>query len=157
MSLFPYSGVAKCLLVALKFGRRTRVAPLFAALVAEKLRESGIEGCAVVPSPPRKVRQTPDAVELVARALERIHPFTVLRLLQRSGHVQQKSLDYEQRRKNLDGKIQVHQDGRTRVLPTEVVLLDDVFTTGATLDACARALRGAGCTRVRAVTLVMEE
>ena len=42
-------------------------------------------------------------------------------------------------------------------IPAEVFLLDDVFTTGATLDACARTLRNAGCRSVKAITLVIEE
>ena len=37
-----------------------------------------------------------------------------------------------------------------------LVVLDDVFTTGATVDACSRALLGAGASRVSAVTLAID-
>ncbi len=156
VSLFPYTGVAKCLLASLKFGGRRRVAPFFAALLADRLSSHRLDQCVLVPVPPRR-RRTPDAVELVARALEKRHGLRVLRLLERAGTMQQKSLDYDQRKRNLVGKIRVVETAWPGGFPSEVVLLDDVFTTGATLDACARAVRDAGCQSVRACTLVMEE
>ena len=42
---------------------------------------------------------------------------------------------------------------RSDPLPKTVVLLDDVMTTGATLDAAARVLRVAGVTCINALTL----
>ncbi len=155
MSLFPYTGMAKCLLQSLKFGGRRRLAAFFASRVACSIAHKG-GGGVIVPVPPRPRRKAPDGVELIARKLERDHGLAVLRLLQRTAQIQQKSLDYEQRRQNLRGGIRV--DPRLRgPLPADVILLDDVFTTGATLDACARVLRDAGCREVNAVTLVMEE
>jgi competence protein ComFC len=157
MSLFPYDGPAKQLLNSLKFGRRTRLARFFADHAAGALKERCLEGVVLVPAPPRPGRRAPDAVELVARALEHRHGVPVRRLLTREGFVQQKSLDYEQRKANLKGKIRLGQTDTRTGVPREVLLLDDVFTTGATLDACALVLREAGCSMVRALTLVIEE
>lgn len=166
MSVFAYMGEAKRLLVCLKFEQKRRLAPFFAAHVDALLRELGWTGI-LVPVPSRPGRRTPDAVELVARSLERFHGRHVQRVLLRTAGVQQKSLDFQQRKDNLKGQIILSsalRQGRVRwtsaardAVPRQAVLLDDVFTTGATLDACARTLLGAGCIEVNAVTLVMEE
>jgi predicted amidophosphoribosyltransferase len=57
----------------------------------------------------------------------------------------------------LRGRIGLSQGGRGEPVPHRAVILDDVFTTGATLDACARVLLDAGCAEVRGLTLVIEE
>jgi len=155
MSLFPYTGMAKRLLQGLKFGGRRRLAPFFASRLAGSMLHQGDQRV-IVPVPPRPRRREPDGVELIARRLESDHGLRVLRLLQRSASTQQKSLDYEQRRENLRGGIRVNPRF-PGPLPSDVILLDDVFTTGATLDACAQVLRDAGCREVNAVTIVMEE
>jgi predicted amidophosphoribosyltransferase len=157
VSLFANTGPAQRLLAALKFGGRARIAAWFAVQAADVLGALGLSGAVLVPSPPRPGRREPDAVERVARVLEQSHGVDVRRILFRTSVVQQKSLDYEQRRDNLRGRIRFTPSAQGNALPSEVVLLDDVFTTGATLDACARALREGGCRGVRAVTLVIEE
>ena len=56
-----------------------------------------------------------------------------------------------ERRKNVRGAFAVPRPERVR--GAAVLLIDDVLTTGATLDACASALRKAGAESVRALTL----
>jgi ComF family protein len=155
LSLFPYTGMAKRLLQGLKFSGRRRLAAFFASRLAASIAHRGGESV-IVPAPSRPRRKTPDAVELIARKLESDHGLRVLRLLERSTSTQQKSLDYEQRRENLQGGIRMNPRYRGPV-PLDVMLMDDVFTTGATLDACAEVLRAAGCREVNALTIVMEE
>jgi len=149
--------MAKCLLQALKFQGRRRLSAFFASLAAREIDQVlGGPGIVVVPVPPRPGRREPDAVARVASRLSAAHGVAVHRLLIRTVRIPQKSLGYEQRKENLRGGIRVHPAGTTAV-PPWVVLLDDVFTTGATVDACAQALLDAGCARVDALTLVMEE
>lgn len=152
-----YDGALKSLIEQFKFGRRRRLAPLFARLSSEAMARQRWT-YAVVPVPPRPGRRAPDSVELVARCLERNHGAAVLRLLERTGGAEQKSLDYSTRRANLSGRIRMSSRASTgSELPADVVILDDLFTTGATLDTCTRVLVQAGCKRVYGLTLAIEE
>jgi predicted amidophosphoribosyltransferase len=71
-------------------------------------------------------------------------------LLERSDSKSQKELNREDRLLNLKGRIRVRKG---RPIPEQAILVDDVCTTGATLIACAAALREAGCRRVDALTI----
>jgi competence protein ComFC len=156
IALFPYAGAAKELIRTYKFGGRSRLAGFFADFVAAALGPSR-ERFPVVPVPSRPGRRTPDPVERVAACLERRHGIAVKRLLMRTGGSQQKSLDLPRRRENLRGRIRLAPVKGSVNLPTHVILLDDIFTTGATIDACAQVLLDAGCAGVYAITLAIEE
>jgi predicted amidophosphoribosyltransferase len=151
-SLFSYTGAVKTLVAALKFAGRTRISRLFADLLWQSLPGS-LADLPLVPVPGRRRH---DAVDLTARSLKARHGARVMRLLERTGGKPQKSLDFEERRRNVAGRIRV-VGTRGRLIPPDVVLLDDVFTTGATADACARVLLQAGCSRVSVMTIAMEE
>jgi predicted amidophosphoribosyltransferase len=75
------------------------------------------------------------------------------RLLIRTGRSQQKALGFDARLQNAHRSYCL----RPRALvPERVVLVDDVFTTGATLAACASILAGHGAKEVVCVTFAME-
>lgn len=150
-SAFEYRGAAKQLLAAFKFDNRRRVGMVIADLVAPLLLERGFP---VVPVPGRKAALKArgwDTVWEICRLLERRYGLQIVRCLQRVGGAPQKALGFEARKANIAGQI------RARIPPpARTVLLDDVFTTGATLDECARVLRRAGGREVYAVTFAID-
>ena len=171
-SVFAYSGVAKQLIVAYKFGARLRLAALFSDYLVALIPAKAV--VVPVPASPRgRRRRGYDQVTRLAGELRRRHGISVLEALRRTRGREQKRLDFDGRSQNLVGAVKIGRDvsgargdnrarlgfgrfGRTPTLPRHVVLLDDVFTTGATVNECARVLRSAGVVRIDAVTLAAD-
>ncbi|MCB2192257.1 MAG: ComF family protein [Deltaproteobacteria bacterium] len=82
-------------------------------------------------------------------------PALIPRLLQRKRYTRpQVGLDPGARRRNVQGAFAVAQAWQGRVDGAWVLLVDDVFTTGATAHECAKVLKAAGAERVEVLTLV---
>lgn len=64
---------------------------------------------------------------------------------------QQVGLSRPQRAANVQGAFRVPEEGRAAVAGRRLVLVDDVLTSGATIDGCARALLRAGAANVDAL------
>ena len=93
----------------------------------------------------------------VARAMRWSRGTEILTPLKRTSGAAQKGLHYRERVENIRGTIQLNRGSRCAAgLGRRVVLLDDIFTSGATADECARILRLAGVREVFALTLAME-
>jgi predicted amidophosphoribosyltransferase len=67
----------------------------------------------------------------------------------------QVGLTRDQRRRNLAGALRVPKRRRARIEGRNVLLIDDVITTGATVEASARALKRAGAARVDVLALAL--
>jgi ComF family protein len=147
-SLYPYTGKYRKLLSAYKFGRNLALGNFLARGLGERCR--GFPGFELVPVPPRpgKIRrQGWDQVEYLARRLEK-EGFPVRRCLRRLPSRTQKKLGRRERLENLEGRFVP-----AAAVPRRALLIDDVITTGATLESCARALRDAGAEQVCGVCL----
>jgi len=158
--LFPYTGPAPELLGAWKTAGRRGLSRQFARCLAGPIRKlmrenPGRDFCAVpVPPRPGKVRSKGwDQIEELAGCLRRQFDLPVRPCLVRTSVIQQKSLNRAGRALNLKGGIRAKRGAR---IPEVAVLIDDLMTTGATLDACADSLKAAGCTRVFGLTLFFD-
>lgn len=108
------------------------------------------KGEALIPVPihARKQRQRGfNQAQLLAEAAGRALNLPVdAQLLKRSRYTRpQKELDDSQRRKNLEKAFIIEKNV---VQYKRIILVDDIYTTGATIDACARALKEKGVERV---------
>lgn len=155
-AIFPYVDSVKTLISAYKTSERTSLAVFFASEIAEGIGKNHV-GCSVVPVPPRpgKLRKKGwDQVDAIMKILSARHGIAIHGILRRiKSDVQQKTLNHDQRAQNIKGKFLYHSKFPS---PSRVVLIDDVFTTGATLSECAAVLKAAGAVSVDAVCIAID-
>ncbi len=140
--------MARELVVALKYRSLLPVAQLMAQRIAETAPGQLLDGT-VVPVPPaasRLLRRGFDPAEEIAAQLAVVTRLPYRRCLERFDGPRQVG---RARSDRLGSPPRVRAVGQA---PAVALLVDDVQTTGATLSACAHALRRAGAARVCAVT-----
>ena len=146
-----HEGVGRTVVRALKYDARLCVADAMAAQLAAGAPSGmlGI-GAALVPVPADPARRRARGyahVELLSAALARRARLPVARCLRQAGHAPAQV--GRRRTERLARQPGIRPVGRA---PPVAVLVDDVHTTGSTLDACARVLREAGAESIVAVT-----
>jgi competence protein ComFC len=155
-SLFEYGGLMKELIYQYKFGARKSLALLFAKLLGDALCALH-EGLTVVPVPSSRKSSRKRGWDHMKEVTDRIknnYAVSVCDVLERTTDIPQKELSFSARRENLKGKIAFNR-ARVSSCPDYVVLMDDVFTTGATCDECARVLMENGARKVYVMTLAI--
>ena len=159
VTVFPYQGAAGDLVRDYKYHRTTAYAPYFAHAIAREWRTAAplVHPDCIVPIPLhwlRRLQRGFNQAELVARFLARdlgIPCITPLRRNRQTGH--QARLDAQARLRNLRRAFCVPSRLTPQIANRTILLIDDVFTTGATLSAAAEVLLAAGAREIAVATI----
>jgi ComF family protein len=148
-----YDDVASALVHALKYGDRLDLAPSMGRWMAQAGRELTAAADALVPVPlhwrrlwARRFNQAAALARVVAQASG--VPVLDDALRRRRATRQQVGLARAERATNVQGAFAVPEARHAAVAGRRLVLVDDVLTSGATIDACTRALLRAGAAQV---------
>jgi ComF family protein len=157
-AVMRYDDGSKGLVLAFKHADRTDGAPAFAAWLARAGAELVADAEVIVPVPLhrwRLFRRRYNQAAMLALALARrtAVPADVTALVRRRLTRSQGRLTREARRRNVQGAFVVPPRAAPRVAGRRVLLVDDVLTTGATAEACTRALLRGGAAAVDVLTL----
>jgi len=159
--LFPYTGKYRKLLTAYKFKKNLCLAEFFAEKIAEIIRENPVlQDAVIVPVPPRpgKIKNTGwDQVDSLVRCLgKHIKNQKVYQCLNRKTSRIQKRLNRNERLENLKGRIYFKRKFSKHLQGKPVLLVDDVITTGSTLEVCSKVLKESGAVKVYGLCLYFD-
>lgn len=147
-----YGGMAKRLVWRLKFERARAAGDEVGRLIGARLQEWNVENVVIVPVPTatRRVRQRGyDQAVLIARAAASRSDLPYASLLLRLGQRRQVGGSRSQRLEQIKDAFRARDV--MRVHGAHIILIDDVLTTGATLEAAAATLKAAGAKKVEAI------
>jgi ComF family protein len=153
-----YSDTMRELIQSFKYRDRQEGLPLFARWLAKAGAALLADADLIVPVPLypsrlwwRRFNQSAMLALAVGRLTGIPVDCAVLKRVRRTAS--QVGLTADQRRRNVAGAFRVGQSRAGRVKGNKLVVIDDVITTGATAEACARSLKRAGAARVDILAL----
>lgn len=150
ITIFRYNEILRKAIGDLKYRDQTFLAKKFAGILAKKIK-SEIEDCDILCIAPLHINRLRkrkfNQVAIIAKSLcqEKFIPDLLWRVVDTIPQVQ---LRKKQREKNLKKVFLVNRKYRELVKGKKILLLDDVMTTGATLDNCAKVLKKCGAKKV---------
>jgi ComF family protein len=148
-----YDDIARALVHAYKYGDSLDLAPMIGGWMVRAGRELLAEADVIVPVPlhwrrlwARRFNQSALLAQVISRMTRVPAVNDVLVRVKATPH--QVGLSRTERAENVQGAFRVNAKSRTQLAGRRVLLVDDVLTSGATADTCARALLRAGAGHV---------
>lgn len=158
IGIFPYGSVLQESLFKLKYGKSQEYGSFYGQIAAvysrEIIRNWGVE--IIIPIPLHRKRMEKrgyNQAELIAEALGKTLCIPVdSRLMKRKVNTRpQKELDYRERKQNMKNAFFLKGENRYR----RILLVDDIYTTGSTIEAAAELLKRNGAENVFFLTIAM--
>jgi len=155
---FQYDDASRSMILGFKHGGRTEGLTAFAAHMRRAGRHFLPQADILIPVPlhySRRLKRRYNQSALLGRALARISrpKFDPDSLLRHRATPPQGGKSASGRRRNVQGAFGIRKGRESRIDGARIVLIDDVMTTGATLESCARTLKRVGAKRVDALAL----
>jgi ComF family protein len=155
-----HGGLMRDLAHRLKYGDQQHVVPLLGRLLQDAGRELLVDRPLLIPIPLARRRLWQRGFNQAAVLADALHRRSGVRhdpmLLERRRETpSQVGLTREQRKDNMSGAFAIAEGRKDEVKGRNVLLIDDVITTGATIEAAARVLRRAGAARIDALSLTL--
>ena len=155
---FIYDDFSRRMVLGFKHGGRTEGLNMFAAQMKRAGRHFWPRADFLIPvplHPSRLIKRRFNQSGLLARRLAKIVPgsFEPDILFRKRATPSQGAQTYKGRFRNVQGAFFVPPKPQNRLKGKHAVLIDDVMTTGATLQSCARTLKRAGASHIDVVTL----
>jgi ComF family protein len=157
-SVFLFQGTIRQAILQLKYRHLKALAAPLSQLLAEYLGSHPLKGETIIPVPlyPKRLRERGyNQAYLLAKELGELVGLPVVEdtlIRVKDSLPQARTRSAIERRRNVQGAFACHQPLEGR----QILLIDDVCTTGATLDACASALKAAGASSVWGLTVARE-
>lgn len=158
-ALFIYDDKIKESISNFKFHNRREYAKFYAEQIvrqyAEEILTWNLDGITAVPVHRKKKRERGyNQAECVAKEISKLLslPYYDKVLLRTVNTLPQKELNNVERLKNLEKAFQL---GENSVKLKQILIIDDIYTTGATLEACSRILKSGGASEVYSITVAI--
>lgn len=155
ISVFNYTDKVSLAIQRFKFKQEKYLAKDFAILLAQKYAQANISADIItfVPASKKRVKERGyNQAEELANELSKLINIPTLNLLIKTKEtVHQTQLSRKERLQNLMGSIAVAD--KWQIKGKNILVIDDVFTTGSTMSTCAKVLKKAGATNVYGLTL----
>ncbi len=156
VSIHPYTGVMEKVIQSIKYDRIVSLVPVISNIMNEIIciKKWEIDGIVHIPMKrSKKARRGFNQSELLSNNISKISKIPCINILnEKSYSMIQKSLQINERFINVLGRFSIKPDNAV-IKGRNLLLVDDVYTTGATLNECARVLKNHGADKVYAIVM----